>query len=69
MMTVDISNDIAEIRAIANTIVHLDMNEADLFERAAPYLLRILSDKTDQLDQKHSQLEVEIMALRRRAGA
>ena len=68
MMTVDISNDIAEIRAIANTLVYLDMNEADLFERASPYLLRILSDKTDELDQKHSQLEAELIAFRRRAA-
>ncbi|MDU0078354.1 hypothetical protein [Bacillus sp. IG2] len=69
MTIVDISDDIAEIRAIANTIVHLDMNEADLFERAAPYLLRILSDKTDELDHKHSQLEAELIALKKRAVA
>jgi len=67
MMTVDISNDIAEIRAIANTLVHLDMNDEDLFKRASPYLLRILSDKTDELDQKHDELEKEVMVLKRAA--
>ncbi len=66
-MTVDISNDIAEIRAIANTLVHLDMNDEDLFKRASPYLLRILSDKTDELDQKHDELEKEVMVLKRAA--
>lgn len=63
-MNADLSNDIAEIRAIANTLVHLDMNDEDLFKRASPYLLRILSDKTDELDHKHDELEREIITLK-----
>lgn len=66
-MNIDISNDIAEIRAIANTLVHLDMNDEDLFKRASPYLLRILSDKTDELDHKHDELEREVITLKRTA--
>ncbi|MFK3666071.1 hypothetical protein ACI2JN_12560 [Ochrobactrum teleogrylli] len=62
----DLSNSISEVRALADTLLHLDMNDAKLFERASPYLIRILVDKADELERVHDEFELEWMRLNRR---
>lgn len=61
----DISNGISEVRALADTLVHLDIEESELFKRASPYLLRILADKTAELDKAHCEFEKELIELQR----
>ncbi len=61
----DLSNSISEVRALVGTLLHLDMNDAKLFERASPYLIRILADKADELDKVHDEFEKELIELRR----
>ncbi len=68
MMTVDMSCDISEVSALADTLVLLDQDNSELYNRAAPYLIRILQEKAAALVQKHDDLEKEIRALRRRAA-
>lgn len=62
----DLSNSISEVRALADTLLHLDMNDEDLFRRASPYLIRILADKAGELDKVHDEFEFEWMRLNRR---
>lgn len=63
----DISNNVSEVKALADTLVYLDMGDRELCERAYPYLIRILADKVDALDKAHDHLETEIIALRKAA--
>lgn len=63
----DISNNVSEVKALADTLVYLDMGDRELCERAYPYLIRILADKVEALDKAHDQLETEIIALRKAA--
>lgn len=61
----DVSNNVSEVRALADTLVYLDMGDRELCERAYPYLIRILADKIQELDKAHDQLETEFLTLRR----
>ncbi|KAB2788550.1 hypothetical protein F9K97_05575 [Brucella anthropi] len=61
----DVSNSISEVRALADTLLYVDMNDEDLFRRASPYLIRILADKTTELDKAHGEFEKELIELRR----
>ncbi|KAB2758246.1 hypothetical protein [Brucella anthropi] len=60
----DLSNSISEVRALADTLLHIDMNDEDLFRRASPYLIRILADKAGELDKAHDEFELEWMRCR-----
>ncbi|KAB2801008.1 hypothetical protein F9K87_06120 [Brucella anthropi] len=62
----DLSNSISEVRALADTLLHIDMNDEDLFQRASPYLIRILADKASELDKVHDEFELEWMRCRNR---
>ncbi|MHC5230457.1 hypothetical protein [Brucella sp. LJL56] len=64
-MNNELNYEIAEVRALADALVHIDMYDDELFKRASPYLLCMLSDKAAELDKKHGRLEVEIIELRR----
>lgn len=58
----DISNHVCEVRALADTLLHLDMHDEDLFNRASPYLIRILADKAAELDRSHDEYELTLIA-------
>lgn len=62
----DLSNSISEVRALADTLLYVDMNDEDLFRRASPYLIRILADKAGELDKVHDEFEKELIELRRK---
>ena len=61
----DVSRGISEVRALADTIAHLDLNEAELFKQVSPYLIRILADKVEDLETMHNDFEGELIELRR----
>ncbi|QNQ40038.1 hypothetical protein [Brucella intermedia] len=61
----DVSNSISEVRALADTLLYVDMNDEDLFRRASPYLIRILADKAAELDKANGEFEKELIELRR----
>lgn len=50
----DLSNDIAEIRALTDTIWFIE-EQPELHVRAYPYLIRILQEKIEALEDKYNR--------------
>lgn len=50
----DLSYEIAELRALSETIVHLESD--DLSKSASPYLIRLLLDRATSLERKYEGL-------------
>lgn len=56
---IDHTCDISEICALADTLVELDRNDTSLYNRAAPFLIRILAERAQALNVAHTEaLEV-----------
>lgn len=53
-MNTDLSYEVAEVRALVDTIWMIEDNQ-EIFDRSYPYLIRILQQKAEELEEKYTK--------------